>query len=332
MFWHPRLRLLLGVYVDDFKYRELQKTLTRGGNSSPRKSVWTHQRMPDVILVVNMFSTTMSNCTNLIIHLPMFSMPVFLTSLVSQPVRPAEQGTTGSTFRVHVHHHLQPRKKFQDKPKDSDSFRAGTRRLTVWEPCQSKDEPKEFFSRHGTSKPKWACILVDGVNLLRRQTSERPNQSSCCFIVPTNSRRPTLSLILPAEWIPVLTARRRNLFHRWLRHEDLFIKTSWTILWRSFSPSLGHHARKAEAEPFQLPDKPDSNITTTSGRTTSGRRSGAGGIRSANTAKIVAGTIAEHRRAEALAFCRSSFLQEAAKQLPASTRGCSIPRHPNSVV
>ena len=111
-----------------FRCQDHLRTLTRGGNSSPPKSIWTHLRTQDDTLVVNIFSTTMSNWTHQIIHLPMFSMRVFRTLLLSQQHVP-ELG-------VHVHHHLQPRKKFQNKPKDSESFRAGTRRLTVCEPCQ----------------------------------------------------------------------------------------------------------------------------------------------------------------------------------------------------
>ena len=131
-------RQCFGIHVLDFyldfllmisRWQDLQKTLTRGGNSSPHKSIWTHLRAPDVALVVNMFSTTMPNWTKLITHLPMSLTPVFLTPLVSQPVRPARRTRDYwehmPELGVHVHHHLQPRKKFQDKPRASDSFRVG---------------------------------------------------------------------------------------------------------------------------------------------------------------------------------------------------------------
>ena len=54
---------------------------------------------------------------------------------------------------VYVHYHLQPRKKFQDKPKDDISFRAGTHRLTVCEPCQTQDEPKEYVHDMESQNP-----------------------------------------------------------------------------------------------------------------------------------------------------------------------------------
>ena len=92
--------------------------------------------------------------------------------LVSQPVRPAEQRTIKDYWEhmpelgVCVHHHLQPRKKFQDKPKDNMSFRAGTQRLTVCEPCQNHDEPKGYVhdmeSQNPTGLPFWWTNLFCG--------------------------------------------------------------------------------------------------------------------------------------------------------------------------
>ena len=54
---------------------------------------------------------------------------------------------------VYVHHHLQPRKKFEDRPKESASFRAGTHRLTVCEPFQNNDEPKEYIHNLDPQSP-----------------------------------------------------------------------------------------------------------------------------------------------------------------------------------
>ena len=76
---------------------------------------------------------------------------------VSQPASPARRTKDYwehmPELGVCVHHHLQPRKKFQDKPKDDTSFRAGTHRLTVCEPCQTQDEPKEYVHDMESQNP-----------------------------------------------------------------------------------------------------------------------------------------------------------------------------------
>ena len=91
---------------------------------------------------------------------------VFDASIPDPSSKPASPARRTKDYWEHmpelgvcVHHHLQPRKKFQDKPKDDMSFRAGTHRLTVCEPCQTQDEPKEYVhdmeSQNPTGLPFW---------------------------------------------------------------------------------------------------------------------------------------------------------------------------------
>ena len=98
--------LCFGIHVSNFfleftlmisRCQDHLRTSTRGGNSSPHKLIWTHLRTLVDTLVVNTFLNLMSNWTKQITPLLMFSMRVSLILQVSQPVRPAERGTSGST-------------------------------------------------------------------------------------------------------------------------------------------------------------------------------------------------------------------------------------------
>ena len=61
MFWHPVLDFYLEFMLTTLRCQDQQKTLRQGGNTSPPKLIWKYQRTLDVILVVNVFSTMMSN-------------------------------------------------------------------------------------------------------------------------------------------------------------------------------------------------------------------------------------------------------------------------------
>ena len=119
-----------------------------------------------------MFSHRMSNWMLVLTLLPMSLMQASRIPSTSKPASPARRTRDYwehmPELGVCVHHHLQPRKKFQDKPKDNLSFRAGTRRLTVCEPCRTKDEPKVFVhdmeSQNPTGLPFWwtgSTYIVD---------------------------------------------------------------------------------------------------------------------------------------------------------------------------
>ena len=124
------------------------RTLMKGGNLLLLRLTWILQKMQEDTLDVNMYS-------NRNVKLDVSAHPfahVFDASIPDPSSKPASPARRTKDYWEHmpelgvcVHHHLQPRKKFQDKPKDNMSFRAGTRRLTVCEPCQSQDEPKIMF-------------------------------------------------------------------------------------------------------------------------------------------------------------------------------------------
>ena len=162
MFWHPRLRLLLGVSVDNFKM------------SGPAENIDAEWKLiaPESDLDTPEDAGRYLGCEHVLnynVKLDKFDHPfahVFDGSVPDPASKPASPARRTRDYwehmpelGVHVHHHLQLCKKFQDKPKDSDSFRGGTHRLTVCEPCQSKDEPKEFVhemeSQNSNGLPFW---------------------------------------------------------------------------------------------------------------------------------------------------------------------------------
>ena len=100
MFWHPRVRLLLGVYVDVFKMSGPSENIDAGWKLIASQIDMDTPEDAGLYLgfeFEHIFNYNVKLDKFQIIHVPMFSMRVFLTLLLSQPVRPAERGTTGST-------------------------------------------------------------------------------------------------------------------------------------------------------------------------------------------------------------------------------------------
>ena len=162
MFWHPKLKLLLGVYVDDFKMSGPSKNIDEGWKLiSSQIDMDTPEDAGRYLGCEHVFKQN--------VKLDVSAHPfahVFDASIPDPSSKPASPARRTKDYwehmpelGVYVHHHLQPRKKFQDKPKDETSFRAGTHRLTVCEPCQIHDEPKEFVhdmeSQNPTGLPFW---------------------------------------------------------------------------------------------------------------------------------------------------------------------------------
>ena len=162
MFWHPKLKLLLGVYVDDFKMSGPSKNIDEGWKLiSSQIDMDTPEDAGRYLGCEHVFKQN--------VKLDVSAHPfahVFDASIPDPSSKPASPARRTKDYwehmpelGVYVHHHLQPRKKFQDKPKDDVSFRAGTHRLTVCEPCQTQDEPKEYVhdmeSQNPTGLPFW---------------------------------------------------------------------------------------------------------------------------------------------------------------------------------
>ena len=162
MFWHPKLKLLLGVYVDDFKMSGPSKNIDEGWKLiSSQIDMDTPEDAGRYLGCEHVFKQN--------VKLDVSAHPfahVFDASIPDPSSKPASPARRTKDYwehmpelGVYVHHHLQPRKKFQDKPKDDMSFRAGTHRLTVCEPCQTQDEPKEYVhdmeSQNPTGLPFW---------------------------------------------------------------------------------------------------------------------------------------------------------------------------------
>ena len=162
MFWHPKLKLLLGVYVDDFKMSGPSKNIDEGWKLiSSQIDMDTPEDAGRYLGCEHVFKQN--------VKLDVSAHPfahVFDASIPDPSSKPASPARRTKDYWEHmpelgvcVHHHLQPRKKFQDKPKDDTSFRAGTHRLTVCEPCQTHDEPKEYVhdmeSQNPTGLPFW---------------------------------------------------------------------------------------------------------------------------------------------------------------------------------
>ena len=165
MFWHPKLKLLLGVYVDDFKMSGPSKNIDEGWKLiSSQIDMDTPEDAGRYLGCEHVFKQN--------VKLDVSAHPfahVFDASIPDPSSKPASPARRTKDYWEHmpelgvcVHHHLQPRKKFQDKPKDETSFRAGTHRLTVCEPCQHHDEPKEFVhdmeSQNPTGLPFWYFV------------------------------------------------------------------------------------------------------------------------------------------------------------------------------
>ena len=162
MFWHPRLKLLLGVYVDDFKMSGPSENIDAGWKLiASQIDMDTPEDAGRYLGCEHIFKfdVKLNKSDHPFAHVFDASVPDPSSKPASPARRTRDYWEHMPELGVHVHHHLQPRKKFQDKPKDSESFRAGTHRLTVCEPCQSNDEPKEFVhdteSQSPTGLPFW---------------------------------------------------------------------------------------------------------------------------------------------------------------------------------
>ena len=180
MFWHPKLKLLLGVYVDDFKMSGPSKNIDEGWKLiSSQIDMDTPEDAGRYLGCEHVFkqNVKLDVSAHLFAH-------VFDASIPDPSSKPASPARRTKDYWEHmpelgvcVHHHLQPRKKFQDKPKDNMSFRAGTRRLTVCEPCQNHDEPKGYVHDMESQNPTGLSILVDGINLFCGQVNSRTFKS-----------------------------------------------------------------------------------------------------------------------------------------------------------
>jgi len=161
-FWHPTLKLLLGVYVDDFKMSGPSCNIDEGWKLiSSQIDMDSPEDAGRYLGCEHVFKQD--------VKLDVSAHPfahVFDAGIPDPSSKPASPARRTKDYWGHmpelgvcVHHHLQPRKKFQDKPKDNMSFRAGTRRLTVCEPCQTHDEPKDYVhdmeSQNPTGLPFW---------------------------------------------------------------------------------------------------------------------------------------------------------------------------------
>ena len=162
MFWHPKLKLLLGVYVDDFKMSGPSKNIDEGWKLiSSQIDMDTPEDAGRYLGCEHVFkqNVKLDVSAHPFAHVFDASIPDPSSKPASPARRTKDYWEHMPEFGVYVHHHLQPRKKFQDKPKDDMSFRAGTHRLTVCEPCQTQDEPKEYVhdmeSQNPTGLPFW---------------------------------------------------------------------------------------------------------------------------------------------------------------------------------
>ena len=156
MFWHPKLKLLLGVYVDDFRMSGPSSNIDEGWNLiSSQIDMDTPEDAGRYLGCENVFkqNVKMDVSAHPFAHVFDASIPDPSSKPASPARRTRDYWEHMPELGVCVHHHLQPRKKFQDKPKDNMSFRAGTRRQTVCEPCQTKDEPKDFVQDMGSQNP-----------------------------------------------------------------------------------------------------------------------------------------------------------------------------------
>ena len=130
MFWHPRLRLLLGVYVDDFKMSGPSENLDAGWKLiASQIDMDTPEDAGRYLGCEHVFhnDVKLDKSDHPFAHVFDASVPDPSSKPASPARRTRDYWEHMPELGVYVHHHLQPRKKFEDRPKESSSFRAGER-------------------------------------------------------------------------------------------------------------------------------------------------------------------------------------------------------------
>ena len=180
MFWHPKLKLLLGVYVDDFKMSGPSENIDEGWKLISSKIDMDTPEPAGRYL----------GCEHIVhenIKLDKSYHPfahVFDASVKDPAEKPAAPVSRTQDYWEHdvengvmILHHVQPRKKFQPLPKDSPSFRAGTQRLTVCKPFQQGMKEREYEHDVGSQSPTGLSFWWTGASYFVHDTVPSPQHA-----------------------------------------------------------------------------------------------------------------------------------------------------------
>ena len=140
MFWHNELRLLLAVYVDDFKMAGPTDNIDKGWKLISSKI--DMEPPEDVGRYLGCEHVPTYGVKLSVEHHPFAH--VFDHSIPDPAERPAAAAHRIQDYWEHfpdhgvlVHRHVQPRKKFSVRPQPSEDLKLGPQRYTEYEPCMA---------------------------------------------------------------------------------------------------------------------------------------------------------------------------------------------------